>query len=55
VENVVNPPQIPTINNNLRSAVKKALFADIPVKKPIRKLPRMLTASVPTGMARKLK
>lgn len=52
-ENVVNPPQIPTIKNNRRSGEMISLFAAIPAKNPMIKLPAMFTVSVPTGIDRK--
>ena len=52
-ENVVNPPQIPTIRNSRHSTVKIVLLSAIPVKNPIKKLPITLTKSVPTGIEKK--
>jgi hypothetical protein len=52
-ENVVNPPQIPTIRNNLHSNDKTSLLEAIPVRKPIKKLPAMLTKRVPRGIEKK--
>ncbi len=48
-ENVVKPPQIPTIRNNRRFADINSLLEATPAKKPIIKLPDMFTISVPKG------
>lgn len=50
-EKVVKPPQIPTINNSLMSAVIHSLLIGTPAKNPMMKLPKILTASVPIGNA----
>ena len=49
VENVVNPPQIPVIRNNLVSGLKIFPFSARPTKAPIRKQPIRLTEKVPSG------
>jgi len=49
-ENVVKPPHNPTMSNNLRSEFNMTLFAAIPVRKPMIKLPVTFTVSVPIGM-----
>lgn len=48
-EKVVNPPQNPTVRNNLHSGDIKLPFSEMPKKIPINKLPRMFTRNVPHG------
>lgn len=52
-EKVVNPPQNPTIKNNRKSVEINSLLLAIPARKPIIKLPVILTVSVPTGIDKK--
>ena len=49
-ENVVKPPQKPTIKNNLNPGVIISLFEEIPTINPIIKLPKIFTVNVPIGI-----
>ena len=49
-ENVVNPPQIPTIKNKRKLGVIISLLAEMPTIKPMIKLPKTLTVNVPNGI-----
>lgn len=49
VENVVNPPQNPVVNNNLVCGDKPKLGKGRPEKKPIKKHPKRFTMNVPKG------
>jgi hypothetical protein len=48
-ENVVNPPQTPTVKKRRHSDDIIAPFSKIPEKIPIRKHPTMLMINVPQG------
>ena len=52
-EKVVKPPQIPTIKNRRKPGDIISLFPEIPIIKPISKLPNTFTDKVPIGMDRK--
>lgn len=49
-ENVVKPPQIPTIKNNRKFGDNNSLLEATPAKNPIIMLPNRLTINVPTGI-----
>jgi hypothetical protein len=48
-ENVVNPPQNPTVKNNRHSVLIKLPFSAIPYTSPINRHPNTLTTNVPKG------
>lgn len=48
-ENVVNPPQNPTVNNNTKGPVE-LLLLKYPSRNPRIKLPTTLTNNVPNGI-----
>ena len=48
-ENVVKPPQIPTVRKSLTSDERKSPFSAKPKISPINKLPRMFTENVAQG------
>lgn len=50
-ENVVNPPQKPTVRNKRHSVLIKSPFSAMPYISPISKQPRILTTKVPYGNA----
>ena len=52
-ENVVKPPQNPTIKNKRMLGGIISLFAEIPIIIPIIKLPKTFTVNVPKGMDKK--
>jgi hypothetical protein len=51
VENVVNPPQKPTVRNIFHPELNKELLSDKPYISPIRKHPVIFTKKVPKGKA----
>jgi len=53
VEKVVNPPQKPTVKNNLQSELIRLPLSDKPKKIPISKHPIIFTRKVPYGNAEK--
>jgi len=48
-ENVVNPPQKPTVKKSRHSLLKKFPFSEIPKISPIKKHPTTFTTKVPKG------
>lgn len=52
-ENVVKPPQTPTIRNKRIFAGISSLLVAMPARNPIARLPSMFISKVPTGIDKK--
>ena len=51
MENVVNPPQKPTVRNIFHPGLSNELLSESPYINPIKKHPAMFTKNVPKGKA----